>query len=57
VLLTNMGNGTLRAVTHADVTLDECRHAVAVARTVLSDLGAADKAREDAAFDALRGRR
>jgi threonine aldolase len=57
VLLTNMGNGTLRAVTHADVTLDECRHAVAVARTVLSDLGAAEKAREDAAFDALRGRR
>ncbi len=57
VLLTNMGNGTLRAVTHADVTVDECRHALAIVSHVLTDLGAAEQARENAAFDALRGRR
>jgi threonine aldolase len=44
VLLTDMGNGDLRAVTHADVSAEDCRHAVSVVREVLAGVAPAPSA-------------
>jgi threonine aldolase len=57
VLLTNMGNGDLRAVAHHDVTREDCHRALEVVAATLVSLGAPDYARPNAAFDALQGRR
>jgi threonine aldolase len=57
VLIVNMGNGRLRAVTHYGITAEDCATAATVFARVLERIGAAAAVQAQLSRDALDGRR